>query len=82
MCTSLIKEKKKTNIEDLVLLRLILWHINYRRLLMPNPFYTYKQFYFEKIQFSLRKQILYKQFSISMQFKMSKPSYFKQISLT
>ena len=33
---------------------LVLWHINYYRLLMTNPFYTYKQFYFK--QFSTQFQ--------------------------
>ena len=26
----------------------VLWHINYCWLLMPNPFYTYKEFYLRR----------------------------------
>ena len=33
---------------------LVLWHINYSRLLMPNPFNTYKQFYFKLLGFNIR----------------------------
>ena len=37
----------------------VLWHINHCKLLMPNPFYTYNQFYFT--QFTL----IYRNTSIS-----------------